>query len=592
MKNIIKILSVWSIGVSLLACSDLTFGDKFLGDQPESSGATLDSMFNSKVNADKVLTQAYCNLPYGLPTGSGAGYNKLGVNLLEALTDLHSSYRNNIGDGPVNLYYNGMLSPNITSTLQGCEAYRFGSQLEYHAIRYAYLYIENLSKVPDMTETERNERIAEAKTLIALSYAEMLRYVGGVPILTKYVDPNDDMNFPRATFDATVKHIIGLLDEAIPDLKWKQTDIDDGRMTKAGAMGLKIRVLLFAASPTFNGPNWREDANGYTCYGNYDVQRWKDVVTACENFMTELNRNGIYELTMPEEDTHEARRLAFRSGYYDRGGTEVLISTRRGYNAATHQNIFDQRYYSGPTLNYVNMFPWSDGKDFDENFNWSNPPKQPFFDTDGTPLRDPRLYETVAVPGDKYFNGTPAPIYTNHPNYRADGTGFLMMKFILTDEGTRANRPVQWPYLRLPEVLLSYAEALNEVNNGPTATAYNCINQVRARVGLSEIPTSGMDKKKFLAAILKERALEFGFEEVRWFDLIRHGMVDDFKKPLYGLITTGNDAYNPTEFTFKEVFKLPTTRYWSSNWDTKWYLQPIPQNEINKAYGMTQNPGW
>ncbi|MEB3374934.1 RagB/SusD family nutrient uptake outer membrane protein [Bacteroides sp. CR5/BHMF/2] len=37
---------------------------------------------------------------------------------------------------------------------------------------------------------------------------------------------------------------------------------------------------------------------------------------------------------------------------------------------------------------------------------------------------------------------------------------------------------------------------------------------------------------------------------------------------------------------------MPTTRYWSSNWDTKWYLQPIPQNEINKAYGMTQNPGW
>lgn len=271
MKNMIKILSVWSIGVSLFACSDLTFGDKFLGDQPESSGATLDSMFNSKANADKVLTQAYCYLPYGLPTKSGAGYNKLGVNILEALTDLYSSYRNMSSDGPVNLYYNGMLSPNIASNLQGCEAYRFGSQLEYHAIRYAYLYIENLPKVPNMTEAERNERIAEAKTLIALSYAEMLRYVGGVPILTTYVDPNDDMNFPRATFDATVKHIIGLLDEAIPYLNWKQKDIDDGRMTKAGAMGLKIRVLLFAASPTFNGPKWREDANEYTCYGNYDL---------------------------------------------------------------------------------------------------------------------------------------------------------------------------------------------------------------------------------------------------------------------------------------------------------------------------------
>ena len=312
-------------------------------------------------------------------------------------------------------------------------------------------------------------------------------------------------------------------------------------------------------------------------------------MTACDDFMKALDLNGEYGLTMPTEATPEARRLACRSGYYDRGGTEVLISVRRGYAPSIHQNIYDQRYYSGPTLNYVNMFPWADGKDFDENFNWSNPSKQPFFDADGTPLRDPRLYETVAVPGDKYFNGTPPPIYTNHPNYRNDGTGFLMMKFILTDKGVRDNRPVQWPYLRLPEVLLSYAEALNEVNNGPTATAYSCINQVRARVGLSAIPTSGMDKKKFLTAILKERALEFGFEEVRWFDMVRRGMAEDFKKTLYGLVTTGNDANNPTAFTFKEVFKLPTTRYWSSNWDTKWYLQPIPQNEINKAYGMTQN---
>lgn len=592
MKNTIKILSAGLFVASLFACSDLTFGDQFLGDQPESSGATLDSMFNSKANADKVLTQAYCYLPYGIPTKAGAGYNKLGVNILESLTDLYSSYRNNQGDGPVNLYYNGMLSPNITSVLQGCEAYRFGAQLEYNAIRYAYLYLENLPKVPDMTDAERNERIAEAKMLIALSYAEMLRYVGGVPILTRYIDPNDEMTFPRATFDATVKHIIGLLDEAIPHLNWKQTDVEDGRMTKAGAMGLKIRVLLFAASPTFNGPKWREDANEYTCYGNYDLQRWKDVVTACEAFENELNLYGEYELTMPQEETPEARRLAFRSGYYDRGGTEVLISIRRGYAPSTHQNLFDQRYYSGPTLNYVNMFPWSDGEEFDTEFNWNNPSKQPFFDTEGTPLRDPRLYETVAVPGDQYFNGTPPPIYTNHPAYRVDGTGFLMMKFILTDNGVRANRPVQWPYLRYPEILLSYAEALNEVNNGPTATAYHHINQVRARVGLQEIPTLGMDKKKFLAAILKERALEFGFEEVRWFDMIRHGMVDDFKEPLYGLLSTGNDANHPTGFTFKEVYRLPAKRYWASNWDTKWYLQPIPQKEINKGYGMTQNPGW
>ena len=67
----------------------------FLAKLPESSGATLDTMFNSKVNADKVLTKAYTYVPYGLP---GGGDNKLGGNILEALTDLYNSLRDNIGD--------------------------------------------------------------------------------------------------------------------------------------------------------------------------------------------------------------------------------------------------------------------------------------------------------------------------------------------------------------------------------------------------------------------------------------------------------------------------------------------------------------
>ena len=85
MKNIIKLLSICLV-YGVCSCSDLTFGDKFLGSQPESSGAVLDSMFSSKINADKVLTSAYTYLPYGLPTGA-APNNKLGVNLLEAISD-------------------------------------------------------------------------------------------------------------------------------------------------------------------------------------------------------------------------------------------------------------------------------------------------------------------------------------------------------------------------------------------------------------------------------------------------------------------------------------------------------------------------
>lgn len=567
------------------SCSEISFGDKFLGNQPESSGATTEEMFSLKINAEKVLTKAYTGLPYGLPTG---GDYKLGENILESLTDLCNSFRDNISDGPVKLYYNGALSAN---NVPKNSAYRYGSKSDWTTIRYAWLYIENVNKVPDMTATEKSERIAEAKVLIALCYFEMLRYVGGVTWLDHYVDVNETMNFPRLTFAETVTKIVTLLDEAISaNLDWKADRADDGRMTKAGAMALKFKVLQWAASPTFNSDTkWHPEADEYTCYGNYSDQRWKDAAQAGSEFFAEIQRLGGYQLIQPKEATHRARRLAYREAYYNRGGTEVLISIRKGYGSGIHGSLFGQRYYTGPTLNYVDMFPWEDGTDFPADFNWKQPAKQPFFtaDEEMAPTRDPRLYENVACPGDTYFGGTTAPVYLNHPDYK-DGSGFLVMKYILQQNDDRTG-PVHWSHTRLAEIMLGYAEVLNEVNGRPTDEAYKMVNDVRERVGLSALPKA-MNHDQFLEAVLRERALELGFEEVRWFDLVRRNRQNDFKKKLYGLRSRGDDLNNPTKFTFEKI-ELGD-RYWVTNWDTKWYLAPIPQEEINKQYGMTQNPGW
>ncbi len=572
----------------LMSCSQITFGDEFLGNQPESSGADIDQMFSSKTEAEKVLTEAYRKLTYGLPTSIN---NKLGVNVLECLTDLCQSFRDNISDGPMKYYYNGALSAN---TVNGNAAYYYGGETDWSSIRYAWLFIENVDRVPDgdYSDAEKARRVAEAKVIIAMNYFDMLRYIGGVPWLDHAIDVNEKMDFPRMTFAQTVDNIVALLDEAIPHLNWKEDEINDGRMTKAGAMALKFKVLQWAASPTFNSNElWHPEADEYTCYGNYSAERWADAKAAGEAFFNEVAAKGGYSLIQPEEQTHEARREAYRKAYYDRGGTEVLISTRHGYNPSTHNNFIDQRYYSGPTLNYVDMFPWEDGSEFPADFDWKNPSRQPFFIHENgqmIPTRDPRLYETVACPGDLYCNGTAAPVYSNHPSFK-DGSGFLTMKYILQEDSDRSGRPVQWAYLRLAEIMLDYAEVLNETASGPSAEAYEMVNEVRARVGLSPL-ADGMNQTQFREAVLKEKALELGFEEVRWFDLVRHNRASDFTKTLYGLRSKGNDLNNPTEFTFEKI--TLAERYWQNNWDTRWYLAPVPQNEINKKYGMTQNPGW
>ncbi|MDD3309541.1 MAG: RagB/SusD family nutrient uptake outer membrane protein [Dysgonamonadaceae bacterium] len=587
MHIILKIIGCITACILAVSCSEISFGNDFLGKQPESSGATTEEMFSSKKNSEMILTRAYMGLPYGLPTGSDY---KLGGNILESITDLCYSFRDNISDGPVKLYYNGALS---ATNVPRNAAYRFGSKSDWTTIRYAWLYIENIDKVPDISTDEKNERVAEAKMLIALSYFEMFRYVGGVTWLDHYVDVNEPMDFPRLTFAETVNNIVALLDEAIPHLKLKHDELNDGRMSKAGAMALKFKLLHWAASPTFNSDQkWHPESDEYTCYGDYKAERWKSAETAGREFFEAIEKSQSYQLIQPTEPTHKARREAYRKAYYDRGGTDILISTRKGTSESVHSDYITQRYYTGPTLNYVDMFPWEDGSEFPEDFNWKSPSHQPFFvysESEGMiPTRDPRLYENVACPGDVYHNGTSAPVYFNHPAYK-NGSGFLIMKHVLQENSNRSNRFVQWSHTRLPEIMLGYAEVINEVYGRPNELAYKMVNDVRARVGLSELRPN-MNHDQFLEAVLKERSLELGFEEVRWFDLVRRDRQNDFTKKLYGLRTKGNDLNNPTAFTFEKI-ELPD-HYWSSNWDTKWYLSPIPQEEINKQYGMTQNPGW
>ena len=168
MNNIIKGLGVIGLLIFIASCSEIKFGDEFLGDQPESSGANTEEMFSLKANSDKILVRAYMGLPYGIPTG---GDYKLGGNILESITDLNQSFRDNISDGPLKLYYNGALSP--TNAPRNA-AYIYGGKTDWTTIRYAWLYIENIDRVPDISSTDKKKTIAEAKMLIALSYFDKI----------------------------------------------------------------------------------------------------------------------------------------------------------------------------------------------------------------------------------------------------------------------------------------------------------------------------------------------------------------------------------------------------------------------------------
>jgi hypothetical protein len=253
-----------------------------------------------------------------------------------------------------------------------------------------------------------------------------------------------------------------------------------------------------------------------------------------------------------------------------------------------------------------------------------------FMDQNYNLTRDPRLYETIIVNnmqmslnsdnGD--MSGRRAELWVNGREAGAGpaneagqyATGFANNKFYMYDDSK--NKPTLWPYLRLSEMYLIYAEALAQ--NGNYDEAIKQVDIVRARVGLKGLKESDpsknfSDKNTLIQAILQERACELGLEDTRFFDMIRYKRADLFKKALHGLRiyrldengkevnyswsdkSPGQPGYSKTEPAhFKYVkFQLNNiARQWWTNFDPKWYLSAFPPVEINKGYGLTQNPGW
>lgn len=583
--KLINYITIVSLLIGAASCEDVRFGDAFL-EKPAGSDDNIDLVFSCKEYAEQALVAAYKTLPDGLIMPS----QNLTGDLLESLTDLNNGTK---GYGPIrNVFYPGQL----TAATQGnFQKYNFSNGGGWESIRRAWIFIENVDRVPDMTQQEKEVRKAEAKMIIAIQYADMFRHFGGLPKIDRSYSPNEQVELPRMTVEENVKFITDLLDEAAKVLPWTVSSDNDGRMTKAGAMGLKVRVLLFAASPIFNADvpytNSEATEKHYLWYGNKSDERWNDVINAANAFLEELNVNGGYKLVNtgnPRED--------FRCAYFERGNGEVLISTRKQAkyenNAWVPETFFEQCNYGigNTTLDYVEMFPMKNGEDFD----WNNPEHAayPFFDAQGEPVRDPRLYETVLINGDAYQGRTvetwiggrerPQAVYEK----KLAASGFAIRKF-RQDINTSKGKFYSWPHLRLPEIYLSLAEALNEV--GRTSEAYEYTRLVRERLGMPNIK-SGLGKEEFREQILRERALEFGYEEVRFFDLVRWKRDDIFRKKLRGLDIKSADqgvtcTYHP--------FELTQNRAWQGNgWNVKWYFSPFPVEEINKDYGLVQNPGW
>ncbi len=634
--------------LSMSSCLDkIAFGSAFLEKAP-GGDVTKDTVFGNPDYARRFLWQTYTNMYYGLPTYWDGGVQvKLNTGMFEILSDCWHSH--NSWDDVTRQYYSGAhVAGNV-------DKFDYLGEKVWEGVRASWIFINSIDATPDMKEEEKARLKGEAKCIIASRYFDMFRHYGGLPIEDKdYTGTEPSYDLPRASVEETVNFMVKLLDEAIPVLPWKLGDTPDsndqlddlsnwdGRFTKAAAMMLKAKILCFAASPLFNsaqpyyGGNTEAEQKHYVWYGGYKPELWEQCRKACEDFFqTNASNGNYYALVQADGTTPGKYRAAFRKAYATRGTTEMLLSTRIRYT--TNNNDWNYLFHSWngnggytPTLEFMEMFSWKDGRPFNyDQLEKEGRLDDMFMDSKYNLTRDPRLYETIIVNnmqmslndnGD--MSGRHAELWVMGREAGANpkqengmyATGFANNKFYMYDDSR--NKPTLWPYLRLSDMYLIYAEALAQTGNYDKAVEE--VDVVRKRVGLkglkeSEPGKNFSDKNTLIEAILRERACELGLEDTRLFDMIRYKRKDLFMKPLHGLRISrlddngqvleaswsdkkvGEVGYSPTgpiRFKYERFPLTNVRRAWWTTFDEKWYLSPFPPTEVNKGYGLVQNPGW
>lgn len=483
------------------------------------------------------------------------------------------------------------------------------------AVRRCNMFLKYIDDVPEnpeyqFYETTRSIRKGEGLFLKAFFYSEMFKQFGGLPLEDRVVGLTDEMEIPRSSVDETVDYIVALCDAAAALLPAEHPDNDYGRASKGAALALKARVLLYAASPLWNNPLKPEDS---PFRGKYDAAKWEKAARAAAAVID----MGKYQLHTNIADLFVTRsnpELIFvhmnqPCAWMTHISVPRNISTtpgsrfsRSGCNQVTYNLI---REYE--ILNNGEAYKIDDPS---SGYN----PQNPYVN------RDPRFYRDCMFNGYIYQGRTaqfgiaeggvetPAhnptedsPYYSHVYSIKfADLT--INISFDGRNPGT-ANAQLtnqNYPYLRYAEVLLNYAEAMNEAFGpevdglGNGYTALWAVNQVRTRSqypdlheylgqtgGMPPIP-SGFSKDQMREKIRHERRIEMAFEEHRFWDIRRWRL--DFE--MLAEIQIQVPIWSPNGLRY-EIRTLETRVF-----HPRTYRMPIPQLQLFNNPNLVQNPGW
>ena len=593
--------------IALLFLSVAAAGCNWLEQDPDQLNS-IEKVFSDEKEARKWHARMYSSDYYPLDLWGSAYYNHYMFGNDDA---------NNALDWHIPHIVSGTISPEqpVTST----DVYYF--ERFYQAIRHCNIFLENIDQCAEMDLVELKRRKAEAQFMRAIYHFFLLREYGPIPIV-KSTFTTDLIG--RTPYDECVDWICSEIDAAMTDMAETRVEAEWGFPTKAAAMAMKSRILLYAASPLVNGnttyANWRNPDGTQLINQTYEAEKWKDAADAAKAVI-DLNKFKL--LTVDPENVEEGKEFdAYVDNYRKITTTwndEVIWARPQATSWYTMQSLpacwYSWNARNATTLNLANDYFMADGSVARPLEEWFADKQWSTEDGNGTIAktfwmfcdREPRFYASNHFPNQRisYATANNPGIYQtvefwytgNAGNALTTGdrntTGLSPRKNIPLDatsdkgEGVCTSRAIPFPTIRLAEVYLNYCEAMNEYYGSSChSEILPYLNAIRERAGIPGYEGT-YTKEQMRQMLIQERRVELAYECHRYFDVrrwfIAHGDEGLFNTPVYGLdMTQGTNATDPKFFSMVEgmnrVFRM------------EHYFAPIKASEVAFNTNLVQAP--
>lgn len=586
--------------------------DDFFNEQPDNQ-LNIETIFSNRAQTENYWGGLFSEIP--------DIWNQPYTHYFSAITDEIDA--SNWVDAWLNNYNSGAVSPdNVPSKYTSF----------YNKIRQCAIFLENVDRSTELLLQEGGaERIkqykAEAKFLRAFYYWQLMKLHGPIVIMPlESATITTDLQIPRSSWDECVTFVMAQMEEAKADLpndyyisgSTNLIENEVGRINKMIVDAVQSEITLFSASPLYNGnselASFRNLDGKQLISQTYDANKWVVAAKEAKEAIDIAESNGKKLYKVNDADPFTAAFLSVRNVFWDGWRTEG-IWIRPSINRHQWESHSAPRAVNGTAYNgmavfqeLVDDFRMKDGLDITQSSMYS----ETTYATSGNTYyvaqtnnmyanREARFYAYVT------FNGSVIP--------GAPKAGMTRVEFYPTGNSGKNGAPRDWPktgytarknlhptfsispasstarpgmLIRLSELYLNYAEALNESNPGnPDILKY--INLVRVRGGIPALE-AGLNQEQIRHEIRLERRIELCYEGKRYYDVRRWKLVNT---PGYkqGGTYTGMDMNAGTALNSPQ-FHTRVNAVIRREWHNRFYFLPWHQMEMDRNKQLVQAPGY